>query len=401
MPARIAFQRHGIHHAVHRSGAGRLRRRGLLAGVVLHRFDQIGKRAQRGKLFRRRRTGDALEHSAVIRFVGQTQPLQPGADEIQPGIHGCRIANFLQRPEALRDGRISWPDARVHIFRIYVFRPHTGFTAQNALLFFGREIRRVAAHRINRIVPRRGPSQIQIVAVRKNSPETLLGRQRERCLPAPGLNYDVLGHARHQHFVPADNNFSMLDHQLLDTAAEIGLQRVVVLDVVRFHVGLNLRVGVPFLAVDLVAADMKEVIGEDLRHFAYQVIEKFVDFLIRWIHRRIEDSPPALDFVGAFSAGQLRMSHEPRGAVPGHIKFRHDADAAIARIGNHVTNLILRVIQAVRSQLVEFRKFPALDAEALVFRKVPVEDVHFHDFHAVKVSLDDLEGDEMPRGIDH
>jgi len=110
---------------------------------------------------------------------------------------------------------------------------------------------------------------------------------------------------------------------------------------------------------------------------------------------------PALDFVRAFSAGQLRMSHEPRGTVPGHIEFRHVANAAIARVGNHLADLFLRVVQAVRAQSMQLWKLFALDAEALVFREVPVEDVHLHGFHSIKISPDDVEGNEMPRGIDH
>src|SRR6266404_2129981 len=250
-------------------------------------------------------------------------------------------------------------------------------------------------------MPRRWPSQVQIVAVRKDSAETLLCRQGERRLPPPGLNHDVLRHARHQHFVPADNDFSVFDHQLLDAPAEIRLQRVVVLDSVVSYVRLNLRVRVPFLAVDLVAADMKEVIREDLCHFTNQVIEKLVDFLVGRVHRGIEDSPPALDSVRTLSAGQLGMSHEPRGAVPRHIEFRHDADAAIARVDNYVADLFLRVVQAVRAPSMQLWKLFALDAEALVFREVPMEDVHLNGFHAVKISPDDVEGNEMPRGIDH
>ena len=95
------------------------------------------------------------------------------------------------------------------------------------------------------------------------------------------------------------------------------------------------------------------------------------------------------------------MSHEPRGTVPRHIEFRDDADAAIARVGDHVADLFLRVVQAVRAQSMQLWKLFALDAEALVFREVPVEDVHLHGFHSIKISPDDVEGNEMPRGIDH
>src|SRR6266481_6761859 len=95
------------------------------------------------------------------------------------------------------------------------------------------------------------------------------------------------------------------------------------------------------------------------------------------------------------------MAHEPRGAMPWHVEFRHHANAAIPGVGNHIADFILRVVQGVGAQFVKLRIFPALDAESLVLREVPVKNVHLHGFHAIEVPADDVERNEMAGGIDH
>src|SRR5260370_25509749 len=57
--------------------------------------------------------------------------------------------------------------------------------------------------------------------------------------------------------------------------------------------------------------------------------------------------------------------------------------------------------QGVGAQFMELWIFLALHAEALVFREVPVEDVHLHGFHPIYIPADDIEGNEMAGGIDH
>ncbi len=49
----------------------------------------------------------------------------------------------------------------------------------------------------------------------------------------------------------------------------------------------------------------------------------------------------------------------------------------------------------------KFWIFLALGAEALVLREVPVEDVQLHRFHTIDIPANDVEGNEMARGIDH
>src|SRR5260370_38339504 len=57
--------------------------------------------------------------------------------------------------------------------------------------------------------------------------------------------------------------------------------------------------------------------------------------------------------------------------------------------------------QGVGAQFMELWIFLALHAEALVFREVPVEDVHLHGFHPIYIPADDIDGNEMAGGIDH
>src|SRR5712692_5516480 len=136
-------------------------------------------------------------------------------------------------------------------------------------------------------------------------------------------------------------------------------------------------------------------------HFADQVIEKLVDFLVRRVHCRIEYSPLPLDFVGSLSASQLWMTNEPRSAMSRHVEFRHHTNSAIPGVSDQIADLILRVVEGVGTQFVKFRKFPALGTKALVLREVPVKNVHLHGFHAVDIPADDVERDEMACGIDH
>ena len=70
------------------------------------------------------------------------------------------------------------------------------------------------------------------------------------------------GDSRHKNFVPADWRFPVFNHKFLNALAEIGLQALVILDVVGLHELLNFGIGVPFFTVHLVAADMKILVRE-------------------------------------------------------------------------------------------------------------------------------------------
>src|SRR5262249_21060113 len=136
-------------------------------------------------------------------------------------------------------------------------------------------------------------------------------------------------------------------------------------------------------------------------HFADEFVEEFVGLLVGGIHRGIEDAPAALDLIGTGAAGELWVADEPRSAMAGHVEFGNDANTAIAGVGDQIANFVLRVVEAIGTEFVELREFLAFDAEALIFRKVPVEDIHLHGFHAVKIPAEYIEGNEVAAGVDH
>src|SRR5688572_31648092 len=94
------------------------------------------------------------------------------------------------------------------------------------------------------------------------------------------------------------------------------------------------------------------------------------------------------------------MTNEPTRGVSGNIKLRHDTNAAVARVRDHVLDLFLRVVIAIRTQLVQLWKLLALDAEALVFGQMPVKDVHLHRRHRVEIALEHFDGLEVTRDVD-
>ena len=59
--------------------------------------------------------------------------------------------------------------------------------------------------------------------------------------------------------------------------------------------------------------------------------------------------------------------------MAGNVELGHHANAAIVRIGDEVANLLLRVVAARRTLAVQLREMLALDAEALVVGKMPVQ----------------------------
>ena len=86
--------------------------------------------------------------------------------------------------------------------------------------------------------------------------------------------------------------------------------------------------------------------------------------------------------------------------MAGHVELRHHADAAIMRVRDEVANLILGIKHAIGPRLRQLGKSLAFDAESLVIRKMPVEDIHLHRSHSVDVALEHVDGNEMAAHID-
>ena len=146
---------------------------------------------------------------------------------------------------------------------------------------------------------------------------------------------------------------------------------------------------------------MEELVGKKPGHLADEFVQKLVGFFPGGIHGRIEHAPLALDLVGARTAGQFGIADEPGGAVARHIEFRNHANAALARVRNQIANFVLRVVQAIRAHFLQLGKFLALDAEALVVRKMPVKYVQLHRGHAVEIALEHIERDKVAADVDH
>ncbi len=194
-----------------------------------------------------------------------------------------------------------------------------------------------------------GPSEIEVIAVRKDPAIALLCGRSERSGAAPGLDGDVFRQTRIQNFVPANHALAMLLNDGLEPLVEIGLQRLVALDAVRAHELLNLLVRVPLLAVHLVASNMKKLIGKKSSHLSDELVKEFVGLLACGIHGGIENAPAAFDLVRPRAARQFGVADKPRRTVARHIELRHHADAAVACVGNQIADFFLRVIQAVRA----------------------------------------------------
>src|SRR5262249_558068 len=96
-------------------------------------------------------------------------------------------------------------------------------------------------------------------------------------------------------------------------------------------------------------------------------------------------APPNL--IGPRSAGQIRICGEPAGGVARHVKLRHHADATVARVGDDVPDLLLRVVPPAGRHLLQFGKALAFYAKALIVRKMPVQNVELYGFHGVEIAF--------------
>ena len=153
------------------------------------------------------------------------------------------------------------------------------------------------------------------------------------------------------------------------------------------HEGLNAQIPVPLLALVLVAADVHVRVWEECGHLAEESVEELVDLLARWVERGFKDSGPSFYTIRPRRTSQLRVADEPTRRVARHVELGHDAYAALARVGDYLARLRLRVEEAVGAEACETRKFFALDAEALIFREVPVKDVELDGGHRVEVAF--------------
>ena len=214
------------------------------------------------------------------------------------------------------------------------------------------------------------------------------------------MNHNILRRTGNEYLIPTYGGLTVLVYKLLHALTKIGLQLVIRLVVVRLLEFLNLWIRVPRLSVHFVSTDVEIVVRKEPGHFSDENIQKLVRLLIRGIHRGIHHAPFFFDLERSRRTGNFGIPDKPGAAVAGHIKFRNDADPAVARVRNQLANFVLRVIRSARSQAMQLRQFLALGAKSLIVRDMPVKDVHLHRFHSVQIPLEHFHRRKVPARID-
>lgn len=142
-------------------------------------------------------------------------------------------------------------------------------------------------------------------------------------------------------------------------------------------------------------------IGEETGHLAEEALDELVSLLAGRIKSEVGDAELAADRIGGAIAGKLRVSDEPRRAVARHLKLRHDANTACASIADNLGDILLGVVEAIRPHDGELREELAIDAEALVLGKMPVEDVELDCGHAVERTFEHIHRFEVASAVNH
>src|SRR4030081_3212940 len=87
-----------------------------------------------------------------------------------------------------------------------------------------------------------------------------------------------------QHFIPPHHYLVVLVQYLLQTLIEVRLQVLVGFHSMRVDEGLDLSVGIPLTAVDLIPTDMKILIREKCSHLLNKLVYKLVGPFLRRVH---------------------------------------------------------------------------------------------------------------------
>ncbi len=112
-----------------------------------------------------------------------------------------------------------------------------------------------------------------------------------------------------QYLVPPNHQLVVLGHDLLQALIEVRLQILVILHAVRMNERLDLGIGVPELAVDLVSANVEVGVGEELGHLVDEFVEEFISFFAGGISNGFR--PSGIDFKRAGTTGQFWISDKP------------------------------------------------------------------------------------------
>src|SRR5207245_10928946 len=95
------------------------------------------------------------------------------------------------------------------------------------------------------------------------------------------------------------------------------------------------------------------------------------------------------------------ITHHPVSVVSRHIELCHHANAVFSRVSYQIPDFVLCIEQSVRAHLMQLSKVLALDPEALIFGKMPVQDVQLHCCHSVQVAPENIQRNKVAADIDH
>ena len=213
---------------------------------------------------------------------------------------------------------------------------------------------------------------------------------------------------------PADQGLAVRVDELLDTADEVALQLVLILEVLARLAGPARGAPLPMSLVHLVPADVDILARkqtEDLREHVFEEGEGC-------------GLAGAIGVeAGLAGTGELGIRPQGRGRVTGHLDLGNHGDAPLLGIGDDLANVVLGVKTAVQpvgpigrarfriesvlnaaspgAYVREFRILLDLDAPAVVVHQVPMEGVHLLQRHGVEQALDLLLREEVAAHVEH
>lgn len=202
-------------------------------------------------------------------------------------------------------------------------------------------------------------------------------------------------------------------------ADEPALQFIFVLKAAFFDEGLGAGAGFPLGFRALVAADVDELAGEEVKDFGEDVLQE-ADGLFFGVKDVLENAPLGSDFDLGAEVAEFGIGGNGGLGMAGHFDFGHHVDVSLGGILHHVANVLLGVEAAVGGAVVlaitisaehgflalaadfgELRILLDLDSPALVVGEVPVERVQLVHRHEVDEAVDFALLHKVAGGVEH
>ncbi len=217
-------------------------------------------------------------------------------------------------------------------------------------------------------------------------------------LVGPILNRRILGQPlRAEHVVPADRLLAVLFQQVGDAQGKIALQILKRFQALVGKTLVAMRTYAPFVFGRLVPADVETRRGKQTADFAEQLVQEGENRLLARAENHAVNAHAIRNDHALVRAAKLGKRGKNRRNVPRQVDFGNDLHAARSGERDRVANLVLRIVCA--AGFVEPGKRFALDAPALVIRKMPMQNVQFGARDLFDDPLDLRNGKEMPRAV--